>query len=346
MQSERSGAVALSPRPLAPKLRSPMLQSALGGALLGAFLSVSAPRDARAEKNDLVLARLGERVGDRVVGSNVDFRSMSSQLGVALAPHLLEPADTLGFGGFEFIADLSYTSIDSDASYWRALESSPGDDAASHGSSTLSTAGLFVRKGIWLPLPSFEVGAGAVHLGDSKIWAAQGYAKFAIHEGYHDLPLPSLAIRGAGSRMMGSEELDLTVGSLDVTASKDFGIAGALTVSPYGGWNWLFIVARSEVIDKTPHIDVRSNPEDARMNFIFVDQDTILRNRMFVGGKLKYSVVTFHLEGALALAGSSTDERGGTDLDCGDLDAPTSACDATDEAGAQTTLTLGLGLDF
>ncbi len=295
---------------------------------------------AQADSNDLVLSRLGTISGTSVVGSSIDFRSLASELGVVMAPRLSEPADTLGFGGFHFSADVAFTSISENASYWKALEA-PSDG-------TMTTTGLFVKKGMWLPLPSFEVGLGAVHLGSSHLWASQGYVKFALQEGYHDLPLPSAAIRGAVSRMMGSEQLDLTVISIDASISKDFGIAGLFRASPYAGWNWLIIVPRSEVIDKTPHIDARSNPDDASMNFVFRDQDDIIRQRILLGTKLKYYIFTLTLEATFALAGSSVDDLSGTDTNCRDVapGMPTSNCDATDAANAQSTFMTSLGLDF
>ena len=305
--------------------------------LLAAGLSL-ASTSAWADANDLVLSRLGQEVGMGVVGSNAQFRSMASELGVALAPRLTEPADTLGFGGFHFVADVAVTSINGDADYWRVLEEP--------GSGSLTTTGIFVKKGIWLPLPSFEVGAGAIRLGQSHVWASQAYVKFALQEGYQDLPIPSVAVRGAVSRMMGSEQLDLTVASLDLSASKDFGIAGMFKVSPYGGLNWLFIVPRSEVIDKTPHIDSRIDPDDAQMNFVFSDQDNIIRQRLFLGTKVKYYIFTLTLEANIAFAGSSIDDQGGTDTNCNDAGAPTNMCDAEDGAGTQTTFTTSLGLDF
>tara|TARA_R110002096_G_scaffold292224_2_gene486695 strand:- start:141758 stop:142717 length:960 start_codon:yes stop_codon:yes gene_type:complete len=309
--------------------------TALSTVALGASSGV-----AHADSNDLVLSRLGTINGNTVVGSNINFRSLASELGVVMAPRLLEPADTLGFGGFHFSADVAFTSISNNAAYWSAIEE-PNDGS-------MTTTGIFVKKGMWLPLPSFEVGIGAVHLGSSHLWSSQGYVKFALQEGYHDLPLPSVAVRGAVSRMMGSEQIDLTVASLDVVLSKDFGIAGMFRASPYIGWNWLFIVPRSEVIDKTPHIDSRDEPTDANMNFVFGDQDDIIRQRILVGTKIKYYLFTLTLEANFALAGSSVDDRPGTDMRCADVDpgTPTSNCDATDTAGAQATFTTSLGLDF
>ena len=294
------------------------------------------------------MSRLGTASGNTVIGSNQDFRALASELGVVLAPRLGEPSDTLGFGGFHFSADVAFTSINNNADYWRALESSSGNIGDNHGGSTMSSTGVFVKKGIWLPLPSFEIGLGAVNLGQSQMWASQGYVKFALHEGYHDLPLPSVAVRGAASRMMGSDQIDLTVASVDVSASKEFGVAGTFQATPYGGFNWLIIVPRSEVIDKTPDIDVRNDPMDAGSNFVFKDQDDIYRSRFFLGTRLKYHIFTLTLEAAFALAGDSTDDTPGTDLDCRNVDpnSPTSACDAVDLSGNQSTFTTSLGLEF
>jgi hypothetical protein len=321
-------------------------------AVLGA--AAGAPRIARAGDNDLVLSRLGDVVtdsaGDPVgaVGDGESFRSLASELGVVLAPRLSEPADTLGFGGFQFTADVGMTQVHTDRSYWRALAGSP-DPAGStmaHGDDFMTTVGVFARKGIWLPLPSFEVGVGAVHLVDSRLWCGQVYAKLALLEGYHELPLPSVAVRGAASRMMGSDEMHLTVASIDVSASKEFGVAGTFSAAPYAGWNWLIVIPRSESIDRTPQIDPSADPADQAMTFQFPDQDDIHRQRFFGGVKLKYYVFMISVEGALALAGSSVDDRPGTSQDCSAAAAPTADCDSTDQAGQQGSFTVTGGFDF
>jgi hypothetical protein len=310
---------------------------------------------AAADPNDLVLSRLTTRMTDAggnvtsVVGQNLEFRALASQLGVVLAPHLLTPADTNGFGGFDLAVNYSMTSIDSSAAYWRALKSSPDPMATgattTHGSDVMRTVGLFARKGMWFPVPSFEVGAGAIHLIDSHVWTAQLYAKFALHEGYHQLPLPSVAVRGGVSRMMTQRELDLTVSSLDITASKHFGIGGTWRLDPYGGWNLLMIIPRSEVIDATPHVDPLVVPEDITNNLVFAEQDTIFRHRFFAGAKFQYYVFQLTIEAQFALAGSSVDDRSGTSEACVP-NATTSNCDAADTAAAQRTLSISAGFAF
>jgi hypothetical protein len=308
-------------------------------------LAALAATPAAADNNDLVLSRLGTRITDSmgnltgVIGDSAEFRALASQLGVALAPHLLTPADSIGFSGFQMTVDYATTTIDASAPYWRVLEGT--------APTSLQTVGFFARKGMWFPVPSFEVGAGAVHLVDSRTWTGQLYAKLSLHEGYHDLPLPSVAARGAVSRMMNQRELDLTVASLDIAVSKHVGIGGTWRLDPFAGWDLLMIVPRSEVLDPTPNVDplVPGNEQDSLNNFVFKDQATIYRQRLFFGAKLQYYVFQLTLEAQFALAGSSIDDRAGTSTMCMPM-SPTNDCDAKDTAKAQRTLSLSAGFDF
>jgi len=304
-----------------------------------------AATSAHADSNDLVLSKLGTRITDStgtmtsVVGDPLAFRALASQLGTVLAPHLLTPADTLGFSGFQLTVDYASTTIDHAADYWRVLQGTPP--------SSMQTVGFFARKGLWFPVPSFEIGAGAIHLVDSHIWTGQLYAKLALIEGYHDLPLPSLAVRGGVSRMMTQRELDLTAASLDITVSKHVGIAGTWRLDPFAGWDLLMIIPRSEVIDGTPNTDplTPGNEGDSMNNFVFKDQNTIYRNRFFVGTKMQFAMVQLTLEAQFALAGTSVDDRTGTNTACMPMSL-TSECDAKDTAKAQTTLSMSAGFDF
>jgi len=322
-------------------------------ALAAALLFAAGDRPARADDNDLILGRLGDVVMDEsgapvaAIGSNQDFRSLASELGVVLAPRLAEPAETLGLAGFEFSADLAWTRVHTDRRFWRALAGSPDPSGTgSHGGDFMTTVGLFARKGIWLPAPSFELGLGAVHLFDSRLWAAQAYVKLAVIEGYRERPLPSFALRAGASRMFGSSEMNLTVVSLDAALSRSFAVAGVMSVAPYTGWNTLIISPGSEVIDKTPQVDVRVEPGDANLDFVFAAQDSIVRHRLFGGVKLKHYLVSLSLEVALALRGRSRDDRAGTEVDCAAVAAPTARCDARDRSGQQLGMTATLGLDF
>jgi hypothetical protein len=318
---------------------------------LTALTLVCMSRLAAADPNDLVLSRLATRIVNTsgqltgVVGQSLEFRALASQLGVVLAPHLLTPADTLGFGGFQFDVTASQTTIDGKQPYWRALAGA--DPAGGTGPKMLRTIGLFAHKGLWFPVPSFELGVGAVHLVDSTTWTGQVYAKVALHEGYHGFPLPALAVRGAVSRMMNQRELDLTVASLDVTISQHFGIAGTWRFDPFVGWDLLMIIPRSEVIDATPNIDPlqMGSEMDINNNFVFRDQATIYRNRLLGGAKFQYSVVQLTVEVQYAFAGNSVDDRLGTSTVCLPGSATTD-CDAADTANGQTTVSVSAGVDF
>ena len=321
-------------RPYAPGMRSGVV------AVLAALCAPAA-----ADTNDLVLSRLSTKTFDAkgnltsVVGQSLEFRALSSQLGVVLAPQLLTPADTIGFSGFQFSVDYSTTTIDSSADYWKATQGT--------APSMMRTVGLFARKGMWFPVPSIEFGGGAVHLVDSHTWAGQIYTKFSLHEGYHDLPLPSLSVRGAASRLMTQSQLDLTVASLDVAISKHVGVGGTWRLDPFGGWDLLMIVPRSQVIEATPQIDPLKpgNEMDSFNNFVFKDQNTIYRQRVFGGAKLQYYVFQLTLELDIALAGSSVDDRAGTNNMCMPM-SNTTNCDAKDTAKSQRTLSMSAGFDF
>src|SRR5262245_47023892 len=100
------------------------------GAALAVLLVTSSP--ARADDNDLALSRFATAAqpdmnGNIPIGgvrldaaANSKFRSLASELGVVLAPKLLSPADTIGFGGFQFSFEYSLTHISNTADYWDA----------------------------------------------------------------------------------------------------------------------------------------------------------------------------------------------------------------------------------
>jgi hypothetical protein len=213
--------------------------------------------------------------------------------------------------------------------------------------------GAFVRKGLWLPLPAFELGAGALNIIGSRMYALQSYGKFALQEGFHGWFLPSVAVRGSVSQLLGTDQVDLTVYGLDVTASKAFSLGGTARVEPFLGWNILFIDARSGVIDATPSCDAyavsqtaagapppspycapgqNGSFDDLNANFTFPRQDVITRQRWFGGIKLKLSVLFLVAEYDLVPAGRSHDDM--------QLER------AGDRSGRQQSFSLSAGFDF
>jgi hypothetical protein len=283
-----------------------------------------------------------------------DFRSLMSELGVVLAPRIPMVADTAGFGGFQLSAELGLTEISNHQSFWNGVEAVSANNPSQgpRPDPMLTTVGAFVRKGIWLPVPTIELGFGAVHLLDSQVLAWQSYAKFAVHEGFHDWPVPSFAVRGAVSYVTGTDQINMTVTSLDLLISKRFGLLKTARLEPFVGWSLISIFAHSRTLDATPSCDATqiaaaplgSNPgnlycsssqtgttNDFNANFRFPGQNAITRYRLFLGFKIKFAVAFFAAQYEAYFAGSTRDG---------------SAFSARDQSGTQNALSLSTGLDF
>jgi hypothetical protein len=348
--------------------RAPHLLGFFGFLLAG--ISVASGGVAHAGKNDLQLINLCDATagecpwvkrdptGLLVAPVSVDgdgqsrFRSLMSELGVVIAPRLQTPADTLGYAGFQFSAELGVTKINSGRAYWNGVAGvNPASPTQARPDSYLTTVGGFVRKGMWFPLPAFEFGAGALSILGSRMYAVQGYAKMALQEGFHGWPIPSLAVRGSVSQLLGTDQVDLNVYGVDVLISKAFGLAGTARIEPFVGWNILFIDAQSGVIDATPGCDAYAAKQqtgtmpvgkcaaaqngtwdDLSANFTFPQQDVITRQRWSGGFKLKLSVLFLVTEYDIIPAGRSHDEK--------------QTPGARDGSGSQQSFSLSAGFDF
>ena len=69
------------------------------------------PGVARAGKYDLDLTPLGEQTAGGIIRDDAAFRSLSSELGVVMAPQPMDPADSLGLSGFALSADFTISTI-------------------------------------------------------------------------------------------------------------------------------------------------------------------------------------------------------------------------------------------
>jgi hypothetical protein len=338
-----------------------------------ALVSFSVTGTALAGRNDLKLVNLCPQAASAVLGvqecrwvqrdaagritgvaidteGRSNFRSLMSELGVVMGPRIPMSADTIGFAGFLVSGELGFTQIGNNKSYWNGVNAvSPQSPNAARPDSTLTTAGVFLRKGIWFPAPSFEFGGGVVNLLGSQMLSWQGYAKFALHEGFHDLPFPSLAVRAAFAYLTGTDQVNLNTTSIDVLLSKAFGVLKTLRVEPFGGWSLLMIKAGGKTIDFTPLCDSRQaelaspgqaisgncavaqsgTANDLLANAAFSSQEIITRYRVFGGAKLKFGMLAVMAQYELYLAGHSRDETS-----------------AVDQSGQQSAFSLSTGLEF
>ncbi len=279
-----------------------------------------------------------------------NFRSLMSELGVVIAPKIPMIADTLGIAGFSVSGELGFTQISRGKTFWNGVEGvSPQSPAASRPDASLTTMGVFLRKGLWLPVPALEVGGGVISLLQSQMLAWQGYAKLALHEGYYDLPFPSLAVRAAMSYLTGTDQVGLKTTSFDAIISKGFGVLRTARLEPFGGLSLLLIKATGKPIDFTPLCDAyqaavatpgqslggqcavaqSGTSNDYLATASFPDQDIIKRYRVFGGAKLKF--------GLLAVIGQYEFYPGGTSRDTNS---------AVDRSAGQSSFSLSTGLDF
>lgn len=235
------------------------------------------PRPALANRYDL---HLGNFINDTCSGdcSQQLFHDLMRELGMASAPVFLSPAETLGLNGFSFALEGSVVPINNDADYWQlATEGSPG--------SVLFIPHLHVRKG--LPF-SFEVGAQLSMVPESELFVVGAEVKWAMNEGFY--LIPDLAIRFAVNHIIGSKDFELTNGGWDISVSKAFGIGGMFSLTPYAGYNMLFIHASS-------HVVLENTTEMDQFVFSKVNWKDNMIHRFFVGLRLTTYIFQITVEG-------------------------------------------------
>lgn len=233
-------------------------------------LIAAVPSAARADEMDVTVARLSNDApagmdcngAPRADGSLLRcpdaeaWTNVVSQLGFSMAPPILSPARTRGFGGFQIMVEGWMTGIDSDEDYWE--RGTEGDASAGREGrnrfvdSILWWNRLVVRKGFPFGL---ELGLSGGQLMNSSYWTWGLEVKLAIFEGYRTGLggfIPDIAIRGMAQTLTGESEFNLTVPSLDVTVSKPITVAGTGTITPFLVWQLVWIFGDSELVDLTP----------------------------------------------------------------------------------------------
>lgn len=292
-------------------------------------------QSAQAGRYDLDLTRLG-RLGPG--GQSVHrfdglFRGLASELGTVMAPRPTDTADSLGLAGFSVSAGVGTSTISHQEQFWTRVTSGPPIGA-------VASLQLMVRKGLW---PGLELGAGATKLFGSRMWSMHGYFKAALHEGFHHLPIPSIALKVSAGHLLGARALGLTTIGADVTISHSFGIAKTLHLTPYIGYQALTILAKTGALQTSPERD--SYPEGVLNpgscggpgrpcpgSEFFFSRQVIVRHRPFVGARFNFGVFRVAIEAMLATPGRSQERVAGR---------PT-----RDTAGLQQQYALSMGLDF
>ena len=258
---------------------------------------------ARADENDLELWRLGHPddlnctrcdgspgTDPKETGSidaQARYHRLVSTLGLAFAPPFQETAGTLGQSGFElgFSSSEAFLRIPSDA--WPTVIGTPPK--------VLVLPAVSVRKGLG---GSLELGALVSWLADSQMMALSAELRWALLD---DVAYaPDLALRAWGTRVVGTQDLDLSMAGADVMLSRSFGVLGMMKLQPYGSFGVALVNALSSVVDFKPGVENQSRPglDDGVFHTIHLYDNRFLRG--VIGMRLVAGVAVLAVEGSLA----------------------------------------------
>jgi hypothetical protein len=253
--------------------------------------------------------------GDYCLSDGQAFRDISRELGFALAPLVLAPPETLGYSGFYVGLEGQITMISNKEEYWKkgTEEMKP--------SGALFLSALHIRKG----LPgSLELGTTFGYLAATEQVVLGLDIKFSPLQGLRQkmrkwIPFPDLAIRGTVHQLIGEDELNLTMVGIDASLSYPFTLMHQATLTPYFAYQFLWIIADSEVVDGTPGRNFAyecgtdlgpaclGDPTDSN-NLLDFERQYIHINRLMVGLRLIYEYLAFTVQYSMGLPANKQDK--------------------------------------
>jgi hypothetical protein len=190
------------------------------------------------------------------------FKKMINQLGFAFAPSGMHTARTTGVGGFHLSLEAQYTKIDDGADYWKRGTQGPIDPTTNEASivnnspqSMLQLYSIKARKGFAFGL---EVTGAVGFMPKTSILTGGADVRLALLEGFRTGMLgvlPDVAAGGGVRTITGASQFQLTVASLDAQISKPLPIEDSSIITPYIGYQYIWIFGDSGLIDLTPGTD-------------------------------------------------------------------------------------------
>jgi len=199
---------------------------------------------------------------DPCEADQASFAKLVNQFGFALAPTAMHSARTTGFGGFNLSIEANYTTISGGKEYWKAGTQGPvnpntGAFSDRNGSppSLLQNYSLKFRKGFGFGL---EITGVVGFVPQTSIINGGADVRLSLLEGFRTgIPgvLPDIAVGSGVRTITGTQQFQLTVMGLDGVISKPFAIADSSVLTPWVGYQYLFIWGDSGLIDLTPGTD-------------------------------------------------------------------------------------------
>ena len=206
--------------------------------------------------------------------NNAAFQNLVSELGFAIAPTAFHPARTTGFGGFVFSIEASYTKINQDATtpgpasqgggvqYWHlgtqgSVDPNTGRQSIENNSpdSVIQVYSLKARKG--LPF-GFEITGDVSYIANTVMWTAGADIRWSLLEGFRTgwpSYLPDVSVGGGVRSLTGASKFSLTTVGIDAQISKPITLADTSVLTPYLGYQRLYIFGDSSTVDLTPNTD-------------------------------------------------------------------------------------------
>jgi len=302
--------------------------SSTAGSRFLALVLLAAATAASADPYDFRLFKLGNPSDKGTAAApfnpraNGNFRVFARQLAAAMSSATLMPPETLGHAGFAFSLEASVVQISEDpdgnggitfpTQQARACASGCAASGYERGiSSPVVIPSVHIRKG--LPY-SFELGGRVGWFEKSRMFIGTLELKWAINEGF--TYLPDIAVGGRVSKIINSRDFDVTTGGLDVSVGKQFALAGMVTLTPYAGWNLMFVGASSNPVDFDPARTLRDGEmRDDQFRDIYVFDSVQAKdnthNRFYGGLRFISSPFMLGAEFSYTLIGSFRDEKNG-----------------------------------
>jgi hypothetical protein len=234
---------------------------------------------------DANLDALAARTGRRwCLPDHAAFKKLVNQYGFAFAPTAMHSARTTGFGGFHFSIEAAYTKIDDSASYWKqgtqgAVDPSNNEASIVNNSpqELLQLYSAKIRKSFGFGL---ELTGVVGFMPKTSILSGGADVRLSLLEGFRSgIPgiLPDVAVGGGVRTITGTPQMQLSVAALDVQVSKPLPIADSSILTPWIGYQYVWIFGDSGLVDLTPNTDainycnyagpnVPGNPDPSKNN--------------------------------------------------------------------------------
>jgi hypothetical protein len=221
--------------------------------LVAVFITLAGvPSGAFAKDMDITTHRFfADGVTDEV--ANQRFANVMTQLGAALEPLALTPANTLGMSGFYFGFETGISKIDGGQDYWQ-LGTQGNQNATDTAGNTFAQDKLIYSRAMFRKGFPFgvDLGIGVGHVYNSSLFVWSGDIKIGLFEGWvRKWPafLPNFALHGFVSAVTGDRQFTLTVPGGALVVSRPIVLGSTFIFTPMLHVRMSWTVADSAVVN-------------------------------------------------------------------------------------------------